>query len=156
MAAGSGACEMHASLSLHSRNMRLEPLLCVGIDHRPDMNRRIAQVADLKFARGARYHLDHAPGDVVLHEHQAQRRAALAGGAKCRHHDIVGNLFGQRGRVHDHGINAAGFRDQRHDRAILGGKRAVDRTRHLGRAGEDDAGDIRMRHQRRADTSVAR
>ena len=108
-----------------------------------------------KFARGARDHLDHAVGDVVLHEQQPQRRAALAGRAKRRRHDVVGDLFGQRGRVDDHGIDAAGLRDQRHDRAVLGGERAVDRTRDFGRAGEDDAGDVGMRRQRRADAAVA-
>ena len=136
--------------------MRLQPLLCLGIDHRPDMGGGIARVADRKFARGARDHLDHAVGDVVLHEQQPQRRAALAGGAERRRHDIVGDLLGQCGGIDDHRIDAAGFRDQRHDRAVLGGERAVDRSRDLGRAGEDDAGHVGMRHQRRADGPVAR
>ena len=75
-------------------------------------------------------------------QQQPQRRAALAGGAERRGHDVVGDLFGQRGGVDDHGVDAAGLGDQRHDRAVLGGQRAVDRARHLGRAGEDDAGDV--------------
>ena len=39
--------------------------------------------------------------------------------------------------------------------AVLGGERAVDRARHLGRAGEGDAGDARIGDQRRADLAVA-
>ena len=86
---------------------------------------------------------------------QPQRRAALAGRAERRGHDVVGDLLGQRGGIDDHRIDAAGLRDQRHDRAVLGGERAVDRARDLGRAGEDDAGDVGMRDQRRADAAVA-
>ena len=127
----------------------------LGIDHRADMGGGICGIADLQLARGARDHLDHAVGDVVLHEQQPQRRAALAGGAERRSHDVVGDLFGQRGRIDDHGVDAAGLRDQRHDRAVLGGERAVDRARHFGRAGEDDAGDVGMRDQRGADLAVA-
>ncbi len=114
---------MHAGLLLHSRNMRLKPLFRFSIDHRPDMNGRSRGSPIAKFACGARYHLDHAIGDVVLNEQQTQRRAALAGRTKRRHHDVVGDLFGQGGRVDDHRIDAAGFRDQRHDRAVLGSQR---------------------------------
>ena len=47
------------------------------------------------------------------------------------------------------GIDAAGLGDQRHDRAVLGGQRAVDRAADLGRAGEADAGDARDRRPAR-------
>ena len=145
---------MHASLLLHSRDMRLKPLFRFSIDHRADMSGDVAGITDRQFACGARYHLDHAIGHLVLYEQQTQRRAALAGGTKRRHHDVVGDLFGQGGRIDDHRIDAAGFRDQRHDRAVLGSQRPVDRTRDLGRTGEDDAGDFSMRGQRRTDTAV--
>ena len=104
-------------------------------------------IADLQFARGADDHLDHPVGDVLLHAEQPQRRAALAGGAEGRRHDVVRDLLGQRGRVDDHGVDAAGLGDQRHDRAVLGGERAVDEPRHLGRAGEDDARDVAVRRR---------
>ena len=83
----------------------------------------------------------------VLHEQQPQRRAALAGGTERRRHDVVGDLFGQGSGIDDHRIDAAGLCDQRHDRPVLGGERAVDRPCHFGRAGECDAGDVGMRHQ---------
>ena len=84
-------------------------------------------------------------GDVLLHAEQPQRRAALAGGAESRGDDVVGHLLGQRGGIDDHGVDAAGLGDQRRDRAVLGGERAVDDARDFGRAGEGDAGDARGR-----------
>ena len=53
-------------------------------------------------------------------------------------------------RIDQHGALAAGFGDQRHDRPVLGGERAVDRPGGPGRAGERDPGDARIRHQPRA------
>jgi len=61
----------------------------------------IGGVAHLQFACGAGDDLDHAAGDVVLHEQQAQRRAALSGRAERRCHHVVGDLFGQRGGIDD-------------------------------------------------------
>ena len=155
IALGRDAGEMHPRLLLHAFDMRIEPLLRLGIDHRADMGGGVGGIAELQFARRARDHLDHAVGDVVLQEQQPQRRAALAGRAERRGDDVVGDLFGQRGGIDDHGVDAAGLGDQRHDRAVLGGQRSVDRPRDFGRAGEDDAGDIGMRHQRGTDPAVA-
>ena len=101
-------------------------VLRLGIDHRADMGRGVARIAELEFCGGARHHLDDPVGDVVLQAQQPQRRAALAGGAERRGDDVVGDLLRQRGGVDDHGIDAAGLGDQRHDRAVLGGERAVD------------------------------
>ena len=150
-----GTGKVQPCLVLHSRDVRVEPLLGLGVDHRADMGRDVSGIADLQLARRARDHLDHAVGDVLLHEQQPQRRAALAGRSERGGDDIVGDLLGQRGGIGDHGVDAAGLRDQRHDRSVLGGERPVDVTRDLGRAGEDDAGDLRMRGQRRTDAAVA-
>ena len=114
------------------------------------MGRRLARIAERQFPRGARDHLDDRIGDILLHAEQPQRRAALAGGAERRRHHVVGHLLGQRGGVDDHRVDAAGLGDQRHDRRVLAGKRAVDRARHLGRAGEGDAGDARIGRPARA------
>ena len=135
--------------------MRVQPRLGLGIDHGADMGRGIGGVADLQFAGGARDHLDDAIGDVLLHEQQPQRRAALARGAERRGHDVVGDLFGQRGGVRNHGVDAAGFCDKRYNRSVLGGECTIDRARHLGRAGEHHARDIGMCRQHRADRAVA-
>ncbi len=118
-----GARKMHPRFLLHARDMRIQALFGLGIDHRADMGCGIRGIADPEFTRGARDHLDHAVGDVVLKEQQPQRRAALAGRTERRGDDVVGDLFGQRGGIDDHRIDAAGLRDQRHDRAVLGGER---------------------------------
>ena len=55
----------------------------------------IARVAEPELARGTGDHVDHLVGDIVLHAEQAQRRAALAGGAERRGDDVVGDLFRQ-------------------------------------------------------------
>ena len=82
---------------------------------------------------------------------QSQRGAALAGRAEGALHDGIDHLFRQGGGIDQHRVDPAGFGDQRHDRPVLGGQRAIDDPRHLGRAGEHDAGNPRLRHQRRAD-----
>ena len=58
------------------------------------------------------------------------------------------HLLGQRRGIDDHRVLPAGLGDQRHDRPVARGERAVDRPRRLGRAGEGDAGDARIGDQR--------
>jgi len=62
--------EMNTRLFFHSSDMGLQPLPGFIVNHRPDMGGQLARVADRKFARGACDHLDHAIGDIVLHEQQ--------------------------------------------------------------------------------------
>ena len=133
----------------------VELVLGLGIDHRPDLGGKLARIADAERAGGARDHIEDGFGHVLLQAEQPQRRAALAGGAKGRSDHIVGDLFRQRGGIDDHRVDAAGLGDQRHDRRILRGQRAIDRTRHLGRAGEGDAGDTAIGDERGADLAVA-
>ena len=136
--------EVHAAGVLHRGDPAIELGLRFGVDHRADMGCDVARIADFEFARRADQHVEHALGDVVLQAQQPQRRTALAGGAErgCDH--VVGDLLGQSGGIDDHGVDAAGLGDQRHDRSVLCGERAVDRAADLGRAGEDDAGDARI------------
>jgi hypothetical protein len=101
-------------------------------------------------------HVDDVLGHILLYAEQPQRRATLAGGAERRGDNVVGDLFRQRRGVDDHRIDAASLGDQRHDRRILGGERAVDRACHFGRAGEGDAGHSRIGHERGTDPAVAR
>ena len=146
---------MHLRLTLHAGDMRIELVLRLAVDHRTDMGRDVARIGDLQLARIAGDHLDHAVGHVLLHAEQAQRRAALAGGAEGGHHHVVGHLLGQSGRIDDHGVDAAGLGDQRHDGGVLVGKRAVDDARDLRRAGEDHAGHVLVLDEARADAPVA-
>ena len=116
------------------------------VDHRADVGAPAAPGRRRRSSRAAPGdHLDHAVGDRLVHAQQAQRRAALAGRAERALHHRVGHLLGQRGRIDQHGVDAAGLGDQRDDGAVLGGERALDGLGHLGRAGEHHAGDARLR-----------
>ena len=67
-----------------------------------------------------------AVGDVVLDEEHARRRAALAGAVEGGAHGIAHDLLGQRGGIGDHGVEAAGLGDERHDGAAPVGQRLLD------------------------------
>ncbi len=136
--------------------MVIERLLGLLVDHRADVGRQVARIADLQRLHRAGDHLDHAVGDVFLDEQDAQGRAALAGALECRGNDVARDLLRQRRAVDDHRILAAGLGDERDDRPVALGQRAVDHARGLGRAGEDDARKQRMRGQRPADRPCRR
>ena len=78
-----------------------------------------------------------AVGGFLLHEQHARRRAALPGAVEGRAHGIAHHLLGQRGGIRDHGVDAAGLGDERHDGAAALGQRLLDRQRGLIRAGEE-------------------
>src|SRR5260221_11101931 len=84
IAAGCDAGEMYARLLGHACDMRIELLLCLGVDYRSDMGGGIVDIAELQLARCADGHLDVAVGAVVLHEQEPQLRAARPGAAKRR------------------------------------------------------------------------
>ena len=90
------------------------------------MRRRIARITEVEFARGPDDHIEHAISHVLLHAQQPQCRAALAGRTECRNDHIIRDLLGQRRRIDDHGVDAAGLGDQWHYRPILGRQCAVD------------------------------
>ena len=121
-----------------------------AVDDRADIGGQLRRVARDQLLRGAADHPDHMVGDLGVHTQQAQRRTTLAGTAKCALHHRIADLLGQGGAVHQHGIDAAGLGDQRHDSAVLGRQRAVDDSGHRGRAGKHHTGYAGRRHQRRA------
>ena len=47
----------------------------------------------------------------------ARRRAALPGTVEGRAHGIADHLLGQRARIRDHGVDAAGLGNERNDGA---------------------------------------
>ena len=65
-------------------------------------------------------------------------------------HHGIDHLFGQRGAVHQHGVDTAGFGDERDDGAVFGGQRAVDGAGHRGRTGEHHTRNTGQRYQGRA------
>ena len=146
---------MHARVPRHAGDVRLQPRLRFGVDRRPDMRSGIARIAQFQLRRGAGQHGDDLVRHILLHREQPQRRAALPGAAECAHHRVVHHLFRQRRRIDDHRIDAAGLRDQRHDRPALFRQRPVDRPRHLGRSGEGHACNLWMRRQSRPDRAIA-
>ena len=93
----------------------------------------------------------HGVGHVLLHVKAAQRRAALARRLEGGGEDVAHGLFGQGGGVHDHGVEAAGFGDQRGGGVEVVGHAAADRLRGVGRAGEGHAVHAGVAGQGRAD-----
>ena len=85
-----------------------------------------------------------------------QRRAALAGAHEGRAHHIVDHLLRQRGRIDEHGVQAAGLGDQRHDGAAACRQRAIDGQRRGRRAGHRDAGERGMRQRNLAEQASGR
>ena len=125
----------------------------VRVDHRTDVGRQAARIADAQLAHRALEHVEHPVGDVFLQAQDAQRRAALAGAVERGGERIGDHLLGQRGAVDDHRVLAAGLGDQHARSSVALAQRALDQPRDLGRAGEDHAGDARVADQRRADVS---
>ena len=66
-----------------------------------------------QFGECAFQHGEDAVGHVFLHAEHTQGRAALAGAVEGGHQHVADDLLGQSRGVHDHGVLAAGFGDQR-------------------------------------------
>ncbi len=119
------------------------------------MGRGLARIAEFQLARCADEHVEHPLGHVLLQAEQAERRAALTGGTERRRDHVVHDLFGQRRRIDDHGIDAAGLGDQRHDQPAFSGEGLIDGAADFGRAREGDADDARIGDEAGADLAVA-
>ncbi len=143
-----------AAFAAHGRDVLVDVVLGLAVDHRADVGGQVVRVADAVFGHGAFEHGQHALGHVLLHAQHAQRRAALAGAVEGRGNDIQHHLFGQCRGVDDHRVLAAGFGDQR-QRSTLGiqasGEVARDDRGNLGGAGEHHAADALVAYQRIAD-----
>ena len=84
----------------------------LGVDHRTDVDREPARVADEQLAHRAFEHREHFRRDVILNAEDAQRRAALAGTVECGSERIRDHLLGERRAIDDHCVLAPGFGDQ--------------------------------------------
>ena len=136
---------------LHLGDMAFQHRLLLFVDDGTDVGGDFQRIAEVELARRTFDHLQHAVGNVFLQIEDAQRRAALAGRAEGGEHHVVGDLFGKRRRIDDHRVQTAGFGNQRHDRAVLGSKRPVDRLGGRRRPGEGNAGKLRMGGDRGTD-----
>ena len=83
-----------------------------------------------------------------MQEKNASRRAALTGAIEGRAHHIAHHLLRQCRAVGDHGVETARLGNERHDGVAPVGKRALDRPSRFARAGEGDATNAKIFHQR--------
>ena len=120
-----------------------------AVYHRSYIGGQRRRVAHTELSGSAGNHLDHRIRSAFMQAQKPQGRAALTGRAKRALHHGVGHLLGQCGRVDQHGIDAAGLGNQRHDGAVFRGQRSLNNFGHRHRAGEDHAGNLRGRDQRR-------
>ena len=111
--------EAHRACLASSAIQRSSLALRLGVDHRPDMGRRIARIAELA-VRARRPRSSRARGRRRPPAGTAAAAPSSAGRRSGRpSHDVVGDLLGQRGGIDDHGVDAAGLGDQRRDRPVL-------------------------------------
>ena len=89
-------------------------------DHRADVDRELARIADLELGHRALQHVEHAVGDIVLQAEDAQGRTALAGRIESRRQDVDDDLFGERRGIDHHRVEAAGLGDEGQGRAAAG------------------------------------
>ena len=139
----------------HLRGMEPKGFARCFVDHRADVGGRVHRIADFQFVGRAEHHLQHFVGDVILQKQYAQGRAALAGTVEGTGDRIARDLLRQCGRIHDHGILAAGLGNHCGDRSIAGRQRTVDDSSGFGRAGEHHARQTRIRENHRADARAA-
>ncbi len=98
----------------HRRDVALDRLARVAVDHRSDVGRESIGIAGRELAHRALEHVQHRGSDLVLQAQHAQRRAALPGGIERRMHRVLHHLLRQRRRVDDHRVLAAGLGDERY------------------------------------------
>ncbi len=91
------------------------------VDDRADVGGEHPRIAERHLLHRAEEHFGEMGGDVFLNIEAAQRRAPLARRLEGRADHVAHRLFGQRGRIDDHRVEAAGFGDQR--RAVGRGSR---------------------------------
>ncbi len=129
--------------------VRVQFVPCGLIDHRSDIGAHVRGIADDQLGHRTLQHLERRIGDILVQEQEPQGGAALAGRQERRGDDVAHHLLGQGGRIHQHGVDAAGLGDQRHDRPGLvveqGAGDGEGHTRH-----------VRIGGQRLADLRTAR
>ena len=126
------------------------------IDDRTDVGRELPRIADAQFVHRAVQHGQHLVGDIVLQIEQAQRRAALPGALESGREHVADHLFGQRGGIDQHRVEAAGFGNQRRVRRHGSGHAGMDFLRGGGRTGKADAGQTGIGTQAGAYLAAAR
>ena len=141
------------ALGLEPGDVLFNAGLGVGVDHGADVSGQLGGVAAAQLLHGAVQHGQQPIGAIALHAQQAQGRAALACAVKGRGDNVLYGLLDQGGRIHNHGVLAAGLGHQHHGlavRAQSGGSLLVQQSGHFGGAGEQYTGHAGVGHQRGA------
>jgi hypothetical protein len=108
----------HLGFLVQARQVLVQRLLGLGVDHRADVGDGQGRIADDQGVHRALQAVDDVLGGVFGQEQQAQGRAALAGAAERRQDHVVDDLLALGGGVDEHAVEAAGLGDERHDRAL--------------------------------------
>ena len=131
-----------AAFGAHRLNVAFDAGFGVGVDHWAHVGGQALRIAHAAFGHRAAQHLQRVLGHVFLNAQDTQRGAALAGAVEGGGHHVGHHLLGQGGRVDDHGIQAAGFGDQRRRAALriqTTGDAALQNTGDVGGAGKHHA-----------------
>ena len=106
------------AVGAHAINIVFDIGLGLCINHRADIGCQLVGVAHAQRLHGAAQHVQYMLSTVFLQAQQAQGRAALTCRVVGRHQHIAHDLLGQCRGVHHHGVDAAGFSNQRHRLAV--------------------------------------
>ena len=142
------------ALGAHRLNMTFDAGFGLGVDHRPDIGRQAFRVAHAAFGHRAAQHLQRVFRHVFLNAQDTQGGAALACAVECGGDHVSHYLFGQCGRVDDHGVQTTGFGNQRRWTTLriqTACDAALQDTGNVGRAGKHHAANPSVINQNRAD-----
>ena len=116
-------------LLCHAGGVCLQYFQRGGVDHRAHVGAEPRGIADGKLGHGAGKHLHGLVRDIGLQVEHAQSRATLAGALECGCDGVAHDLLGQCRGIHDHGVLATGFGNQRYDGAAFVRQHPVNGTR---------------------------
>ena len=150
--ASSVACAISLRFAAHAHGVLVERAQRVGVDHRADVGRQQARIADLELRHRAGEHRDR-PCRRCRPARTARARPSSAGPADVNA-EAIASLTSCSGSADESAISAFWppvSAISTPIARIARGERAVDRARGVGGAGEGDAGDARIARQRGAD-----
>ena len=117
--------EHRTAFATHGLNMALNIGFRFAINHWTDIGGQATRITHPAFGHCAAQHFQRVVGNLILQAQHAQRRTTLTRTVERRGQYIHDDLLSERGGVHDHGVHAAGFSDER-NRATLSVQAAGD------------------------------
>ena len=137
--------------SLLALTVTVDLCQCRGINDRADIGRNIKRISQLQFIHCTEKQFQHPVLYVLLEIKDAKRGTTLAGTLKSRDQHITYHLFGQRGGIHQHRVDAARLSNQRCCWVTGQGHTAVNMPSGFDRTRKTHAIDTRACRKRRAD-----